>query len=393
MALIASLGIVYFLAAARLHQLNASSAVIASGLVTVAVLVGLVVAVRQPRNAMGWCLMGVAFFGVAVNAAGSYSILDYRMRHGRLPLGAVAVLLQPASTPAIVALFVLAFLLFPDGALPPGILRWVTWTVTAVGALWIAGALGIGASAIIEHNIHVDGSGTLLTIDNPRGAWAWWGAVQNVAIFAFLASLVLWGILQVPKYRRSTGDRRLQLKWLYGGAMISVLFTCGALAFFAVASNGATKRSVGHIFGVLLVVGLAALPISMGVAILKLRLYDIDRIISRTLSYALVTGLVVGVYAGVITLATKALGFHTPIAVAASTLAAVALFNPLRLRIQRVVDHRFNRARYDSEATVAGFTARLRDAVDLETVHAELLEVVNRAVEPAHASVWIRRRE
>ena len=92
-------------------------------------------------------------------------------------------------------------------------------------------------------------------------------------------------------------------------------------------------------------------------------------------------------------LSTKALGFHTPIAVAASTLAAVALFNPLRVRIQRVVDRRFNRAHYDAEATVAAFTSRLRDAVDLDTVRSELLEVVNQAVEPAHASVWIRPEE
>ena len=139
--------------------------------------------------------------------------------------------------------------------------------------------------------------------------------------------------------------------------------------------------------------GIVALPVSIGVAILKYRLYEIDRFISRTLSYAIVTGLVVGVYVGVVTLVTKGLGFSSPIAVAASTLAAVALFNPLRVRIQRVVDRRFNRARYDADATVAAFTGRLRDAVDLETVRRELLEVVNRAVEPAHASVWIRRRE
>ena len=118
-----------------------------------------------------------------------------------------------------------------------------------------------------------------------------------------------------------------------------------------------------------------------------------DRLVSRTLSYAVVTGLVVGVYAGVVTLVTRVLGFSSPVAVAASTLAAVALFAPLRVRVQRVVDRRFNRARYDAETTIASFTARLRDAVDLETVRSELLEVVNRAVEPAHTSVWIRRRE
>ncbi len=115
-------------------------------------------------------------------------------------------------------------------------------------------------------------------------------------------------------------------------------------------------------------VGIAAFPISIGVAILKYQLYDIDRVVSRTLAYAIVTGIVVGVYVGIVTLVTRVLGFSSPVAVAASTLAAVALFNPLRVRIQRVVDRRFNRARYDAEATVASFTARLRDAVDLETV-------------------------
>jgi hypothetical protein len=165
---------------------------------------------------------------------------------------------------------------------------------------------------------------------------------------------------------------------------------CGA----AIALVGGVLGSVfnSSAVGSVLFFGIVALPVSIGVAILKYRLYEIDRLISRTLSYAIVTGLVVGVYVGVVTLVTKGLGFSSPIAVAASTLAAVALFNPLRVRIQRVVDRRFNRARYDADAIVAAFTTRLRDAVDLEAVRSELLEVVNRAVEPAHASVWIRRR-
>jgi len=130
----------------------------------------------------------------------------------------------------------------------------------------------------------------------------------------------------------------------------------------------------------------------MGVAILKLRLYEIDRLLSRTVAYTLVTGPLHGVYVGIVTLATRVLAFSSPVGVAASTLAADALFNPLRRRVQRFVDHRFNRARYDAEATVATFVARLRDSVDVETVRDELLEVVNQAVEPVHATVWIRRR-
>ena len=115
-------------------------------------------------------------------------------------------------------------------------------------------------------------------------------------------------------------------------------------------------------------VGVIALPVGIGIGILKYRLYEIDRLISRTLSYLIITGLLVGVFVGIVVLTTDVLPFSSPVGVAASTLAAAALFNPLRLRVQRLVDRRFNRARYDAEAIVAAFTMRLRDAVDLETV-------------------------
>jgi hypothetical protein len=129
--------------------------------------------------------------------------------------------------------------------------------------------------------------------------------------------------------------------------------------------------------------------VGIGIGILKYRLYDIDRIISRTLAYAIVTGLLVGLYAGLVLLATRVLSFHTPVAVAASTLAAAALFNPLRRRVQRAVDRRFNRARYDADQTIAKFAARLKDAVDLDSVRDDLAAVVDHALEPAHVSVWI----
>ena len=153
-----------------------------------------------------------------------------------------------------------------------------------------------------------------------------------------------------------------------------------------------TSRGWWHAVGDVAVIGAAALPVSIGVAILKYRLYDIDRIISRTLAYAIVTSLLVGLYAGLVLLATRVLSFHTPVAVAASTLAAVALFNPLRRRVQQVVDRRFNRARYDAAQTVAAFAARLKDAVDLDSVQDDLAKVVQQALEPAHVSVWVSQR-
>ena len=134
---------------------------------------------------------------------------------------------------------------------------------------------------------------------------------------------------------------------------------------------------------------LTALPVSIGVGILKYHLYDIDRLISRTLSYALITGLLIGVYTGIVTLATRVLPFSSPVGVAASTLAAAALFTPLRRRVQRTVDRRFNRARYNADAIVAAFTARLKDAVDLDLVRDDLASAVRQSLEPAHVSVWM----
>ena len=127
----------------------------------------------------------------------------------------------------------------------------------------------------------------------------------------------------------------------------------------------------------------------MGVGILKYHLYDIGRLISRTLSYTLVTGLLVGVFAGVVTLATRVLPFSSPLGVAASTLVVAALFTPVRRRVQRVVDRRFNRARYDADATVAAFAARLKGAVDLDAVQDDLSAVVQAVLEPSRVCVWI----
>jgi hypothetical protein len=205
-------------------------------------------------------------------------------------------------------------------------------------------------------------------------------------LLPLIAIWLSWVLYQVHSYRRSTGERRQQLKWVSAGAAVCLVAIASQ---FVLSSNPSGLGRVAHAISEF---GIAAFPVSIGIAMLKYRLYEIDRVISRTLSYAIVTGVVVGMYVGVITLITRGLGFSSPVAVAASTLAAVALFNPLRVRIQRVVDRRFNRARYDADATLATFKARLREAVDLETVRSELLEVVNQAVEPTHASVWIRQR-
>jgi len=180
---------------------------------------------------------------------------------------------------------------------------------------------------------------------------------------------------------------RQQLKWLLTG---SVLAGAGLAATAGESSSHSASVRILAVIGLVATLGI---PLSVGVAILKYRLYDIDRVISRTLAYAIVTGLLIGVYAGLVLLATRVLSVHTPVAVAAATLAAAALFNPLRRRVQRAVDRRFNRARYDSDQTVMAFAARLKDAVDLDSVRDDLAQVVSRALEPAHLSVWISHRD
>jgi len=165
------------------------------------------------------------------------------------------------------------------------------------------------------------------------------------------------------------------------------------LILAAVVAPTAANAWLGQlIWAFMVLTPVAGIPAACAVAILKYRLYEIDRIISRTLAYAIVTGLLVGVYAGLVLLATEVFRFHTPVAVAASTLAAAALFSPLRRRVQRAVDRRFNRARYDADQTVAAFAARLKDAVDLDSVSYDLAAVVQQALEPAYLSIWVSRR-
>ena len=193
---------------------------------------------------------------------------------------------------------------------------------------------------------------------------------------------------QVRSWRRSAGERRQQVKWLASGAVVTIVSAIIAVSF---SSSGPTSTLLDWADN-LAWFGLAALPVSMGVGILRYRLYEIDRLISRTLAYAAVTALLVGVYAGLVLLSTHVLSLNSPVAVAASTLAAAALFNPLRRRVQRFVDRRFNRARYDAELTVTAFAARLKDAVDLGSVRADLTSVVRDTLEPSHVSLWLSDR-
>jgi len=337
---------------------------------------GFVLAWRRPRNPLGWMFLAAAVFSTLSEDASFYTVADYRLHQGGLPLGWVAVLTQPVWAPSIV-LFGLAVLLFPDGALPSPRWRPVLWVYLAVAGLWMASAEAVSVGAVAGHAVRVDPSGNLLGLESTTGPYGWFGVVENV-FFPVLAACWLASLAaQAATYRRSSGERRQQLKWLLTGGVVAGI------------ELGLGLSGLSDLAGTVL--GLA-LPASMGVAIFKYRLYDIDRIISRTLAYAIVTGLLVGVYAGLVLLATEVLKFHSTVAVAAATLAAAALFNPVRRRVQRGVDRRFNRARHDADQMVTAFAARLKDAVDLDSVRDDLASVVQQALEPAHLSVRVSPR-
>jgi hypothetical protein len=347
--------------------------------------VGFVVAWRKPGNPLGWCLLGLAVAGALSEDGSFYAIAAYRVRHGTLPLGWVAMLAQPGWAITIV-LTGLAVLIFPDGTLPSSRLRWVLWLYLAMGLVWMGSAYVITLDAIVRHDIRVDSGGNLLALDNGAASPGWWNVLQNVLLVALGLSLLLSLAGQVASYRRSSGERRQQLKWLLGGFAVG-----GAGVVLAIALSH-TAGFWGVLDHVAILAIFFAVPVTMGVAILKYRLYDIDRILSRTLAYAIVTGLLVGIYAGLVLLATEVLRVHGTVAVAGATLAAAALFAPVRRRVQHAVDRRFNRARYDADQTVAAFAARLQDAVDLDTVRADLAGVVQAALEPAHLTIWTAPR-
>ena len=340
--------------------------------------VGTLVASREPRNPIGWLLLTIAVTASYGVDAGFYAVRAYHIDHHGLPLSRLAVFLTQGWASMLV-LLPLPILFFPDGKISRP-WRWTLGVYIALMAVLVGGLVKTDFGAFTEHTVRIDSSGELKQLGTSSSG----GASFAIIVLLFLAISLSWVIRQVVLYRRSRGDRRQQLKWLLAGGSFAVF------GFFVAITVGSTGNGVFSALGKVGFLGLVALPISIGIGILRYRLYEIDRLISRTLSYALLTGLLVGVFVGLVLLTTRVLPFSSPVGVAASTLAAATLFSPLRTRLQRVVDRRFNRARYDAEATVAAFGASLRNAVDVETVLDELATAAAGSLEPAHVTVWIR---
>jgi uncharacterized membrane protein len=343
--------------------------------------VGVLLAARRPRNPIGWMILAILILGFSPTS--EYAVLDYRMHHGTLPGGGPAVILQE-SWPMFLVLIAALLWLFPDGKLPAGRWRRLSVVLLVAGLLLGLAASAHGLIAVAGHDVRLTSDGDLA---GPQSAWM--NVTEGIVIVGALVSWLAWLVFQIPTYRHASGERRQQLKWLYSGAAIFVAALVIGVFIVPVAMGQAPGWGTQPVVNDLGTLALGALPTFMGVAVLKYRLYELDRIISRVVSYTLITALLGGVYVGLIAAATRVLPFRSAVAVAASTLVTAALFNPLRRRVQHVVDRRFNRSRYDAEALVAGFTARLRQTVDLDAVAHDLLGVTQDAFQPEHVSMWL----
>jgi hypothetical protein len=330
--------------------------------------VGLVLGLRRPANPIGWLYAGsglVWSLTIPFDPWVNQLIVDRRPLPLAAQLGALVGEFNWA--PAVALGITLPALLVPDGRL-----RSRRWRPVAAAA--VAGpVLGMVGGSLIPGQLQE----TIVPVANPFGLAGTPGTVAAVVAYSglvlWVASLLAALVSLVGRFRAARGTERQQLRWVAAGAT-------GAVAGLLVGMAGV----VVTYFAVLCV------PLGVAVAVLRYRLWDLDRLVSRTVTYTLVTGLLVVPYLLILPAATGLVGSSGSLVVAAATLAAAALFQPLRRRVQDLVDRRFNRRRYDAAQTVAGFATRLRDQVDLDALQAQLLAVVDQTMQPTQASLWLR---
>jgi len=287
-----------------------------------------------------------------------------------------------------VVLFAYLAMAFPSGRLPGG--RWgrsARILLTAVGLLVALTAVGPTI------NVNLIGAPNGTNVPNPLAIAPdaeIWRVLDPSLLFAVVISLLLAGVVSlVIRHRRARGLERQQLSWVVAAIAFVGLAILGGIAWGAIAPQALDNGTVW----IPAIVAFATVPVSVGVAVLRYRLYEIDRIVSRTIGWAAISAILVAVFAAVILVTQAALASITSsntLAVAVSTLAVATLFQPLRRWVQARVDRRFNRARYDAERTVAAFSDRLRDEVDLDQVGAEIAATVSRTVQPASVLLWLR---
>jgi hypothetical protein len=339
--------------------------------------VGAVLASRRPRHPVGWLLLALGLSVVAAGVAQGYAGYGLLARPGSLP-GARWVALY-GDAPGIVwsALVGFILLLTPTGSLPSPRWRWWAIVTAAVPVVFLLGeplraGLLDGPDQPVTSPLAVPGLAGLVLVTGIAAL-----IFSQLVVLVDVASLVM-------RFRRARGAERQQLRWV---AMAAGLLAAAVVATVVGALTGhpAVSEWTSGLF-------VALLPVAIGAAILRYRLYDLDRIISRTLAYGLLTVLLGGGYAAVVLGLGRLLPQGSSLVVAAATLAVAAVFQPLRRRVQQAVDRRFNRRRHDAAETIQAFSTHLRDQLDLDTLGAELLAVVDQTMQPTQASLWRRPR-
>jgi hypothetical protein len=338
--------------------------------------IGALVATHQRRNAIAWIFLGIGFASGLAMFTYNYGLYALVTNPGGLPFGTAAVWLGAwvwllGFTPMVT----FGLLLFPDGHLPSPRWRPILWAAVAalllrLPSIFLPGLMGTRPS--IPNPLGIPDAGPLLLLADGIGL-----GLFAIAAVGSATSLVV-------RFRRARGKQRQQLKWLaYAVAVLVATIAISETAFPAAPAAA-----------VVALAAVAFIPVAIGVAILRHQLFDIDRIINRTLVYGLLTALLGLVYAGIVLILGQlfgGIGTEPPSwAVAGATLAVAALFQPARHRIQTAVDRRFNRRKYDAATTIETFSARLRDQLDLNTLAGELLAVAGKTMQPTTMSLWLR---
>ena len=359
---------------ADLVQLNASAVPFLLAIVT-APTVGAVLAARRPRHPVGWLLLGL---GASIGLSGfidGYAPYGLLARPGSLPAARWPAIYSPAVTVAGIACVSFVLLLTPTGSLPSPRWRWWARVAAAAPVLFLV-ALTLEPEPLEP---------TYRSVTNPLGLRALQlplTVTDVVASGVTVVAVVVGALSLVVRFRRARGTERQQLRWVALAAVLVSLAILVVLAGMGVGSELLITWAAGLCF--------AVLPLAIGAAVLRYRLYDLDRILSRTLAYGLLTLLLGGGYAGLVLGLGQLLGRDSSLVVAAATLAVAALFQPARRRVQYAVDRRFNRRRYDAAHTIQAFSARLRQQLDLDALTAELLAVVDQTMQPTSVSLWLR---
>lgn len=353
--------------------------------------VGALLVIRRPRTSIGWLLLGLAWSFAVVTVTVDATAQQFADGTVEMPLALIAIVVGESGIVSFLLFAVLA-VVFPSGRLPTG--RWGVASRVALGC----GLLLVGATFVMPNlRVQLTGYPESVPVRNPIALLpdlAIWQFItpETMTYLPIMLLLVVAAISLIVRVRRATGVERQQLRWFSASIAFVVVSIIGGMAVFFMVP-GLDPSGLAWIPAE---VAFALVPVAVGIAVLRYRLYEIDRIISRTVSWALVTGLLVVAFAGgVVALQAVLAGFFQgeTLAVAASTLVVFALFQPVRRRVQATVDRRFDRARYDGQKVVDGFARQLRDEVDLDRLRTALLATADDAVRPVSASVWLHSGE